>query len=148
MFFPRSPSNVAGKKIQFGISGTRSEIEIFRLYPSFAYRTNTIYVYTFDRLNNTSFYFFIHSLRSGSTNSYPTIYWNRRNQRIYEKWFNNSIKNFRKLRKKNACYNFSISCGRFTSTTRNSSSVRSEWVIDNNNKKKTKSFLSLIIIAC
>jgi len=33
MFFPGSPSYVVGKEIQFGVSGTRSEIEIFRLNP-------------------------------------------------------------------------------------------------------------------
>jgi len=33
MFLPGSPPYVIGKEIQFGVSGTRSKIEIFRLNP-------------------------------------------------------------------------------------------------------------------
>jgi len=113
MFFSRSAPNVIRKKIELGIPGTRSMLFL---------------VFTHDaKINFLLFWcYFLLPFRLDLTNSYPIIYWNRQNQRIYVKWFSNNIKKSCRRQKKSACYNFLNLCGRSTNMTKNSSNAQSE----------------------
>jgi len=79
MFFPGSPSNVIGKEIQFGISGTRSEIKIYRLYVYIFHTCHKLYIRLFDPINTTSLLFFL-SLRSDRTQQISALLYTRINE--------------------------------------------------------------------